>query len=570
MKGILKAARKGNELENVGILGRLGDLATISDQYDVAVSTACGYLDHIVVQTTAGAQRCLSFLRKHGLGRANFIPLDKMKKGAHDVVVQTPEDAPRLFDLITPSNFAITPALYLGVGNTLVAKDLETATRWAYDFGKRWRVVTMDGNLIEMSGTMQGGGKSVRRGGMRFTNSSGRANTADPFSDGSQEECAKLEARAGTAFEDLKQCRGQRRSLAGEVRDLNKRIKSLGVKIPKLTMEIASCDTTREELTKRLPDLRAQCILSDEDATKLVQLNSKVEKCKADMASCAMLASKLEADVARLQKSILHAGGSRLKKQQKACEKALADLNEATTKLNSAKVSITSSQKAAEKAKIAKENSEKEFETAKTTLQQKKDEFKKLEEEAYEVMQAYEKVQVFEAEKKEALESVLKETEGLRKTQAQIKCAEVEIMAKLDSCDKSIHDIEKKVKYWDRELKHLRKEEKQADGYDLFDGSEDEQIEKVGENADGEGGGEGNDVEMEDTSEQKVEEDNAKTKQKESSLPTFTDVALEQYDREEVKQDIATLEKERDSMAKNANMAAIAEYRRKEEDYLKR
>ena len=91
-----------------------------------------------------------------------------MKKGAHDQVVQTPEGAPRLFELIAPSNFAVTPAIFLAVGNTLVAPDLETATRWAYDFSKRWRVVTLDGKLIETAGTMSGGGKSVRRGGMKL------------------------------------------------------------------------------------------------------------------------------------------------------------------------------------------------------------------------------------------------------------------------------------------------------------------------------------------------------------------------------------------------------------------
>ena len=165
---ILKAARKDGELSKVGILGRFGDLATIPEKYDVAVSTACGMLDHIVVQTTAGAQRCLDFLRKHNLGRASFIPLDKMKKGAHDRAVETPEGAPRLFELISPSNFSITPAIFLAVGNTLVAPDLDTATRWAYDYSKRWRVVTLDGKLIETAGTMAGGGKSVRRGGMRL------------------------------------------------------------------------------------------------------------------------------------------------------------------------------------------------------------------------------------------------------------------------------------------------------------------------------------------------------------------------------------------------------------------
>lgn len=169
MVNILKAARQGGELSKAGILGRLGDLATINDKYDVAVSTACGMLDHVVVQTTAGAQKCLDFLRRHNLGRANFVPLDKMKKGAHDRAVETPEGAPRLFELITPSNFAVTPALYLGVGNTLVAPDLETATRWAYDFSRRWRVVTLDGQLIETSGTMAGGGKAVRRGGMKLS-----------------------------------------------------------------------------------------------------------------------------------------------------------------------------------------------------------------------------------------------------------------------------------------------------------------------------------------------------------------------------------------------------------------
>ena len=168
VSGILKAAAPNGQLSNAGILGRLGDLATIDAKYDVAISTSCGMLDHIVVHTTAGAQRCLDFLRRHNLGRASFIPLDKAPKGAHDRMVETPEGAPRLFDLIMPKNCSATPALFLGVGNTLVAPDLETATRWAFDFNKRWRVVTVDGNLIESSGTMQGGGNSVKRGGMRL------------------------------------------------------------------------------------------------------------------------------------------------------------------------------------------------------------------------------------------------------------------------------------------------------------------------------------------------------------------------------------------------------------------
>lgn len=171
MKNILQAAKNGGALSRCGVLGRLGDLCSTTAEYDVAASNACGSWDHIVVRTTSGAQQILEWLRKHKAGRANFIPLDKMKKGLHDRPVSPPEDAPRLYDKIAPCNGELSPALFMAVQNTLVAPDLDTASRWAFNYGKRWRVVTIDGNIIETSGTMQGGGNQnqVKRGLIRVS-----------------------------------------------------------------------------------------------------------------------------------------------------------------------------------------------------------------------------------------------------------------------------------------------------------------------------------------------------------------------------------------------------------------
>jgi len=178
---------------------------------------------------------------------------------------------------------------------------------------------------------------------------------------------------------------------------LKKRVKALEVKLPKLGMEISGCDTSRENLTKQIPELRSQSELSKADATKLVELNKKVHKCKTDMSSCAMLASKLEAEVARLQKAILDAGGSKLKNQEVACKKVVADLNSAEKALNTAKVSITSMEKAAAKAKNATAAAEEQLEQCKATLEEKNAEFKALEEDAFKVMQAFENVKEVEA-----------------------------------------------------------------------------------------------------------------------------------------------------------------------------
>lgn len=59
-------------------------------------------------------------------------------------------------------------AFYMAFGNTLVAKDLDTAVANAYvGGGCRHRIVSVDGQLIDRSGAMTGGGNSVKRGGMR-------------------------------------------------------------------------------------------------------------------------------------------------------------------------------------------------------------------------------------------------------------------------------------------------------------------------------------------------------------------------------------------------------------------
>lgn len=54
-------------------------MGAIEQTYDVAISTACGPLDNIVVDTVKTAQWCIEFLKRYDLGRATFIALDKQE-----------------------------------------------------------------------------------------------------------------------------------------------------------------------------------------------------------------------------------------------------------------------------------------------------------------------------------------------------------------------------------------------------------------------------------------------------------------------------------------------------------
>ena len=133
--------------------GCQGDLGAIHEKYDVAISTACGPLDNIVVDSVDTAQRCIQFLKQNSIGTATFIALDKMEKWrAHtQTPIQTPENVPRLFDLVQVKDERVRTAFYYALRDTLVAEDLTQATRIGYG-RQRHRVVTLRGDLIETSG----------------------------------------------------------------------------------------------------------------------------------------------------------------------------------------------------------------------------------------------------------------------------------------------------------------------------------------------------------------------------------------------------------------------------------
>jgi structural maintenance of chromosome 4 len=108
------------------------------------------------------------------LGRATFILLSEIEhlgKNFEGKEFKAPENVPRLFDLIKVRDEKFRTAFYFALRDTVVAQDIDQATRIAYT-PPRYRVVTLQGQVIELAGAMSGGGNQVARGGMSSTLSS--------------------------------------------------------------------------------------------------------------------------------------------------------------------------------------------------------------------------------------------------------------------------------------------------------------------------------------------------------------------------------------------------------------
>lgn len=226
--------------------GRLGSLGTIPDKYDVAVSTACGALNNMVVDKVEDAQACIDYLRKQNVGRASFMVLEKLSSQGMDKI-PTPENVPRLFDLIKPKEPRFAAAFLKGVGSTLVADDLEQANRIAFGGARRWRVVTLAGQLIDASGTMSGGGTQVNRGGM---SSKLAADAVSP------ETLRKYERDSEEANRALEEALAELKEVEGELDVLSKEGPQIDMTIEKVGLDIQTLARRVADAEKRVRELR--------------------------------------------------------------------------------------------------------------------------------------------------------------------------------------------------------------------------------------------------------------------------------------------------------------------------
>jgi len=198
----------------------------------------------MVVDTVEAGQQCIEYLRKNNVGRANFIVLDRLPQRDLSTIA-TPENAPRLFDLVNPKDPRFAAAFYSVLHDTIVAKDLTQANRIAYG-AKRWRVVTLEGGLIDKSGTMTGGGTKVSKGGM----------SAKLVADMSKETVAKLEKDRDVLEAEYTQSRSEQAEMEKKLSALEKRGPDLELQQSKLSLEISTLGKAAEDAQKQLTELK--------------------------------------------------------------------------------------------------------------------------------------------------------------------------------------------------------------------------------------------------------------------------------------------------------------------------
>ena len=186
VKTLLKDCETTKELGK-GMHGVLANIIELPESYQTAIEMCLGSsLQNIVTENEEDAKRLIEHLRKNNLGRASFLPITSVKgkkldriKGKNTGVIGIASD------LIQYSKKYENIILNL-LGRTVIVQDMDTAIRVAKDNGYSFRIITVDGDVINPSGAMAGG--SVTK---KTVNILGRGKEIEKL----QKEIKKLDAQ---------------------------------------------------------------------------------------------------------------------------------------------------------------------------------------------------------------------------------------------------------------------------------------------------------------------------------------------------------------------------------------
>ena len=164
VKAVLKASE---HMQLTKVIGAVLQLIDVPHSYVTAIETVLGgQAQHIVVEDEQAARQAINWLKQTNNGRATFLPKQSIRpRFVPDNILQTVQKHPGYINIA--SKLVMTDGDYEQVishlmGNVIIAKSLKDANELARLAQYRFRIVTLDGDVVHPGGSMSGGARRQR------------------------------------------------------------------------------------------------------------------------------------------------------------------------------------------------------------------------------------------------------------------------------------------------------------------------------------------------------------------------------------------------------------------------
>ena len=262
-----------------GICGPVSRVISVPKEYGVAIETALGSaMQNIVTETDEDAKRAIRYLKSVDGGRATFLPLNTIKP--RELRENGLEDCYGFVGVaanLCSCDNKYNGILYSLLGKIVIAEDLNCATTIAKKYSYRFKIVTLDGQVVNAGGSLTGGSLNRNTGLLSRANEietlkkqtavlEQKSKDAENRSIEISREYSAFEAQLLGSRADLSNLRQDLVRLEAEKRACDNELANAGASVENSMNEITNCRRRIETLEK------------DKNSAKqlLVELNKKI------------------------------------------------------------------------------------------------------------------------------------------------------------------------------------------------------------------------------------------------------------------------------------------------------
>ena len=304
-------ARDENRL--TGIHGAVAEKLQVPAPYATAIETTLGVTaQHIITETDKHASQAIHYLRNHNGGRATFLPKNIMKSrqiptdilmrvAGHPSFINTADklvEAEETFDTIVAHL----------LGHVIIAKDLDGAKAIANACHYRYRIVTLEGDVVNAGGSMTGG--STNKQNPVFSRKAELEQLTDNVDKlqvsilEAEQTVKELEKRVGLKEAELEQQRQIGDTLKQREYRQNIALETISATVKRLSQRVSLFDSEQQDVTSRLGSLEDSKITLEK---RLVSLDEETAKLNKDVARLESLKAQSVTERDQLQSDLADA-----------------------------------------------------------------------------------------------------------------------------------------------------------------------------------------------------------------------------------------------------------------------
>ena len=366
VKSLLKDCENIKELGK-GMHGVLANIIEVPEQYQTAIEMCLGAsLQNIVTETEEDAKKLVEYLRKNNLGRASFLPITSVRGRKLDKIKGHEKGVIGIASDLVKYDKKYEQIITNLLGRTVVVDNMETAIKVAKQNGYTFRIITIQGDVINPSGAITGG--SVAK---KTVNILGRGREIEKL----QKEITNLKNKIEAKIKEKEQYEESIEDIVENATSLEKELQEIDITYATEKQKLISVKENISKIELRLNKIKEESSLLETEKENSINKKEEIQKDIIELNKETEKLSKIINEYVELNKDN---------------QKYIDDLNFDITNL---KISVSSFDESESSIEELQERINGEIEATNTSIRNKEEQIEQIKQDNFNLGQSIEEIQ---------------------------------------------------------------------------------------------------------------------------------------------------------------------------------